>query len=142
LRKHLLMRLATGLSKNLGIIAGITGLIFWCVPASAESQSEPISGSVCLGPHLGKVREKNEFQRLYLRIGDSGEIHFNPSQNARIVANNLHPHKTYRVTVYFDSKPVNSWPLRLDTLKSNMVIIWRSAGAWRMEPTDKCEWRW
>ena len=78
MRKHLLKRLATGLSKNLGIIAGISGLILWCAPAWAESQSEPISGSVCLGPHLGKVREKNEFQRLYLRIGDSGKIYFDP----------------------------------------------------------------
>ena len=97
--------------------------------------------------HLGKAREQDEFKRLYLKIGSSDEIHFDPSQKARIVASNLDLHKTYRVKVFFDSQLVESWPLRFDKLgvaklNSAMVIIWRDAGAWRMEPVEKCEWRW
>jgi len=127
-------------SVDLRIIAwAFLGIFLWSAPAYVFSQSMPASGSVCLGPYLGKVRIEHEFQRLYLRIGESGKIHFDPSQKTRIVLNNLDLHKTYSVKVFFDAKPVESWALNFDKLKSVMVIIWRSAGAWRMEPVEKCE---
>jgi len=98
-------------------------------------------GSVCLGPFLSVVLYEPS-KRPYLTIGDYGPFHFDQSsQPTRLVAEGLDLNKTYRVKVHFDGKVVTSWDLNFKNLNTDMVYIWRSKGAWRMEPitNSKCE---
>jgi hypothetical protein len=98
-------------------------------------------GSVCLGPFLSVVFYE-PLKRPFLTIGDYGPFHFDQkSQPTRLVAEGLDLNKPYIVKVHFGGKVVTSWKLNFEKLNADMVYIWRSKGAWRMEPitNGKCE---
>ena len=98
-------------------------------------------GSVCLGPFLSIVLYEPS-KRPYLTIGDYGPFHFDQvNQPTRLVAEEFDLNKTYKVKVHFGGKVVTSWDLNFEKLGTDMVCIWRSTGAWRMEPitNGKCE---
>jgi hypothetical protein len=96
--------------------------------------------SVCLGPYLSIVL--NDEQHVSLTIGDSKRIYIKSRDDLpKIVAENLDSTMRYRVRIYYDNKVVESWHIDFKKLQCKMVRIWRSAGAWRMEPvpSNTCE---
>ena len=100
-------------------------------PISAFAEGK---GSVCLGPFLSIILYENS-KRPFLTIGHYGPFYFDQAnQPTRLVAEGLDLNKTYKVKVHFDGKVVTSWDLNFEKLGTDMVCIWRSKGAWRMEP--------
>jgi hypothetical protein len=95
-------------------------------------------GSVCLGPFLGKAASEYEpSTQPYVTIGDSGPFHFEQrpgNQSPVLIIEGLALEKTHTVKVHFKGKIVESWGLNFEKVGSNSVRIWRSAGAWRMDP--------
>ena len=78
--------------------------------------------------------------RLYLKINDSEKLYFNRPYKGPVLEN-LNLNKDHIVKVYFDDQIVISWILSYSKLKTQSVIIWRSAGSWRMEAVEesKCK---
>ncbi len=96
-------------------------------------------GKVCFGKNLAKPYSEHT-DRLYLKIDDSQKLYFNESHKGPVLKN-LDVNKDHMVKVYFDDQLSKSWPLNFSKLNTQSVIIWRSAGSWRMEPTlgSKCK---
>lgn len=91
-------------------------------------------GTVCLGKNLSKVSSEHS-DRLYIKIGDSSRIYFlRPYSGPGIVLKNLDIKKDFSVSIFFDDEVTQSWKLNFSKLKTESVLIWRSAGSWRMEP--------
>lgn len=98
--------------------------------------SNETKGTVCLGKNLALPDEEHS-DRLYLRVDDSPRLYFvRPYRGPRVVARNLDVHKEHSVRVYFDHQEVQSWKLNFTILNTDSVLVWRSSGAWRMEPND------
>jgi hypothetical protein len=92
-------------------------------------------GTVCFGKNLAKPYSEHT-DRIYIKIDNSDMLYFNrPSEGA--VLTGLDINKNHMVKVYFDNQLVRSWPLSFSDLGSYSVIIWRSSGSWRMEPSDE-----
>ena len=92
-------------------------------------------GKVYFGKNLAKPSSEHT-DRLYLKINDSEKLYFN-RPHKRPVSENLDLNKDHIVKVYFDDQIVISWILNYSKLKTQSVIIWRSAGSWRMEPVEE-----
>ena len=92
-------------------------------------------GKVFFGKNLAKPASEHT-DRLYLKINDSKILYFNRKHKGPVLEN-LNLNKDHIVKVYFDDEIGGSWILNFSKLKSTSVIIWRSAGSWRMEPLEK-----
>ena len=90
-------------------------------------------GKVCLGPFLSKVWYEPS-TRPYLTIGKHGPFRFEQGSQSSQLIKGLNLKETYKVKVHFKGEVVSSWNINFDKAGSNTVRIWRSAGAWRMEP--------
>jgi hypothetical protein len=112
-------------------------LLFLLFSTSAAASDE--LGKVCFGKNLAKPHSEHT-DRVYLRIDDSNKLYFNRPNDGPVLAS-LDINKNHMVKVYFDDQLVRSWPLNFSKLGSRSVIIWRSAGSWRMEPVEesKCK---
>jgi len=91
-------------------------------------------GKVCFGKNLAKPSSEHT-DRLYLKIDDSEKLYFN-RQHTSPVLDNLDINTDHIVKVYFDDQVSISWKLNFSKLNTQSVIIWRSAGSWRMEPAE------
>jgi hypothetical protein len=91
-------------------------------------------GKVCFGKNLAKPFSEHT-DRLYLKIDDSDKLYFN-RQHSGPVIDNLYINTDHIVKVYFDDQVCKSWILNFSKLNTQRVIIWRSAGSWRMEPAE------
>ena len=95
-----------------------------------------VKGTVCLGKNLSIVISEHS-KRLYLTVSESDKIFFRrPFLQPVISVQNLALNKDHLVKVYFDGKVVRSWGLNFSELNASTVVIWRSKGAWRMEPIE------
>lgn len=92
-------------------------------------------GKVFFGKNLAKPYSEHT-DRIYLKIDDSKKLYFNRKQEGPVLEN-LSLNKDYIVKIYFDDKIVQSWILNFSKLKSKSVVIWRSAGSWRMEALEE-----
>jgi hypothetical protein len=92
-------------------------------------------GKVCFGRNLAKVYSEHTDQ-LYLKIDDSKKLFFNSPHDGPVL-DNLDLDQDHMIKVYFGDQLVSSWPLNFSHLNTKSVIIWRSAGSWRMEPVDE-----
>jgi len=92
-------------------------------------------GKVYFGKNLAKPASEYT-DRLYLKIDDSEKLYFNRKYEGPVLEN-LDLNKDHIVKVYFDDEIGRSWILNFSKIKTKSVVIWRSAGAWRMEPIDK-----
>jgi hypothetical protein len=112
-------------------------LLFLLLSSSAVANDRV--GKVCFGKNLAKPLSEHT-DRVYLKIDDSDKLYFNRPHNGPVLAG-LDINKNHTVKVYFDNQLVRSWPLNFSEQGSHSVIIWRSAGSWRMEPSDesKCK---
>ena len=91
-------------------------------------------GKVYFGKNLAKPASEYT-DRLYLKIDDSKKLYFNRKREGPVLEN-LDMNKDYIIKVYFDDKIGSSWILNFSKLKTKSVVIWRSAGSWRMEPLE------
>jgi hypothetical protein len=106
--------------------------------ADAQDQkSTGAPGSVCTGVFLVFI-DRTDGPGVYMTIGNSEKFYFKHPNT--VVLNNLDLHKTYVVRIFDGDKQTDSWKLRFDRLKANMVTIWRSPGYWHMDPnpSGKC----
>ena len=100
------------------------------------ASSNELGGAVCLGPNLSKVAAEHSDQ-LYLTVSDSANIYFErPYTGPSLVVTGLDMSSTHLIKVYFGGKLAESWMLNFHMLKTSSVLIWREAGAWRMEPNQ------
>jgi len=113
-----------------GLLIKYNLLLFCLLATAVEANSH--SGTVCFGKNLAKPSSEHT-DRLYLKIDDSEKLYFNRPQNGPVLAN-LDINRTHMVKVYFDDQLGKSWTLNYSKLNTQSVIIWRSAGSWRMEP--------
>jgi hypothetical protein len=102
---------------------------------STSSLANDYSGEVFFGKNLAKPASEHT-DRLYLRIDDSKIQYFNRKHEGPVFEN-LDLEKDYIVKVYFDDELCCSWIMNFSKMKTKSVIIWRSAGSWRMEPFEK-----
>jgi hypothetical protein len=121
------------------IVRGLAWLLHGAVALALLTPSvaaDEATGYVCLGKNHAKTgRERT--RRLYLTIDDSERLFFDPpGSKARIVVDNLTLDADHWVRVYFDGEVVRSWRLNFSALGARGALIWRSSGAWRMEPTS------
>jgi hypothetical protein len=89
------------------------------------------TGSVYFGKNLAKPLDEHT-DKLYLKIDNSEKLYFNRKHDGPVLEN-LDLNKDHAVNVYFDDKVVQSWILNYSKLNTHAVLIWRSAGSWRME---------
>ena len=101
---------------------------------SANAAASGDMGKVFFGKNLAKVSTEHT-DRLYLKINDSEKLYFNRKHEGPVLEG-LDLNKDYVVKVYFDDRIVQSWVLNFSKLKVQNLVIWRSAGAWRMEPWE------
>lgn len=88
-------------------------------------------GEVRFGGNLAKPWNEHS-DKLYLIIGNSERLYFNRLKNSSVLSS-LDTQVDHVVKVYFDSQLAESWILNFSALKTRCVVIWRSAGSWRME---------
>ena len=91
-------------------------------------------GKVYFGENLAKSYSEHT-DSLKIQINDSDKYLFNAKYSDSVVSN-LNLNETHIVKVFFDGVLVQSWKLNFKKLKTNSVVIWRSAGSWRMEPAE------
>lgn len=108
-------------------------LLLWLFSISAVANDKV--GKVCFGKNLGKPHREHT-DRLYLQIDDSEKLYFNRPHDGPVLSN-LDTNIDHVVKVYFDGNIGKSWILNFSKLNTQSVIIWRSAGSWRMESTDE-----
>lgn len=106
-------------------------LIMFLVFATSVGAS-PNTGSVYLGKNLSKSLSEHT-DRLYITIDNSPQIYFNTSSTEPVMEN-LNLDQNHIVRIFFDDQQVESWIFNFSQLNTKAIIIWRSAGAWRMEP--------
>lgn len=94
--------------------------------------ADDTKGAVCSGFYGPFQIQTNEMKRVYFTVGDSPKLFFDKPET--VVLDGLDLHKTYKVRVFYDDKPIESWKLRFDALKVHMVTVWRSPGYWHMDP--------
>ena len=92
-------------------------------------------GKVFFGKNLAKPYSEHT-DRIYLKIDDSEKLYFNRKQEGPVLEN-LNLNKDHIVKVYFDDELARSWILNFLKLKTRSVVIWRSAGAWRMDALEE-----
>ncbi len=92
-------------------------------------------GKVYFGKNLAKPFSEHT-DRLYLKIDDSDKLFFNREYSGPVI-DKLNLNTDHIVKVYFDDQVARSWKLNFSKINTHSVIIWRSAGSWRMEPADK-----
>jgi hypothetical protein len=109
----------------------IIALLILSTPIWANDEG----GKVYFGKNLAKPASEYT-DRLYLKIDDSEKLYFNRKHKGPVLEN-LDLNKDHIVKVYFDDKIGRSWKLNFSKLKTKSVVIWRSAGSWRMEPLEK-----
>jgi hypothetical protein len=102
-----------------------------------DQKSTGATGSVCTGVFLVFVSPQDS-GGVHMTVGNSEKFYFNHPNT--VVLNNLDLHKTYIVRIFDGDKQADSWKLRFDRLKANMVTVWRSPGYWHMDPnpSGKC----
>ena len=113
----------------------IKHIIFALLIFSTSVSANDNVGKICFGKNLAKPASEHT-DRLYLKINDSKKLYFNRPYKGPVLEN-LYLDKDHIVKVYFDDQLVTSWILSYSKLKTQSVIIWRSAGSWRMEPVDE-----
>lgn len=114
-------------------------IIIFIIFSSLSAYAGGKTGSVCLGPNLSVVLHDRD--HVTLSIGDVKGIKFAKDNSAKIVAKGLDRSKVYKVTVYYDGEPVESWDLDFRKLGSNMALIWRGKGAYKMTAAPRgCTW--
>lgn len=99
--------------------------------------SDNNGGKVFFGKNLAKPASEHT-DRLYLKINDSKKLYFNRKYEGPVMEN-LDLNKDHIIKVYFDDQATISWVLNFSKLKTKSVVIWRSAGSWRMKPLEKYE---
>lgn len=113
----------------------IKKIIIVLIILSASSFANDNAGKVFFGKNLAKPASEHT-DRLYLKINDSEKLYFNRKYEGPVLEN-LDLNKNHIVKVYFDDEIGRSWVLNFSKLKTKSVIIWRSAGSWRMEPLEE-----
>ena len=91
-------------------------------------------GNVFFGINLAKALIEHT-DSIYLKINDSKKLYFNKNYQGPVLEN-LDLNKDHIVRVYFGEKIAQSWILNFSKLQTQSVVIWRSAGAWRMDPKE------
>jgi hypothetical protein len=125
----------TRIQQTAVLLLALTALLA-CADAEGQKSTEP-TGSVCTGVFLVFISPENS-RGVHITVGDSEKFYFNHPNT--VVLNNLDVHKTYVVRIFDGDRQTDSWKLRFDRLKANMVTIWRSPGYWHMDPnpSGKC----
>jgi hypothetical protein len=98
------------------------------------------AGEVCLGNNLSKVAEEHT-HLLQVQVDDLPPAYFaRPYLGPTKIANDLNETITHSIKVYFNGKVVKSWLLDFNSFATGSVLIWRSAGSWRMDSNEagKC----
>lgn len=102
-----------------------------CCLMPVSSMTEEKYGKVCFGKNLSKVADEHS-DRLYLKIDNSKKLYFNRKHDGAVLAN-LDLARDHVVKVYFGDQLGMSWKFNFTKRKTRRVLIWRSAGSWRME---------
>ena len=113
----------------------ITSQILLILLFSTSVFADENGGKVFFGENLAKPYSEHT-DRIYLKIDDSEKLYFNRKQEGPVLEN-LSLNKDHMVKVYFDDKLARSWILNFSKLKTKSVVIWRSAGAWRMDALEE-----
>jgi hypothetical protein len=98
------------------------------------------AGEVCLGNNLSKIADEHT-HLLQIQVDDLPPAYFaRPYLGPKQIAKNLNETKTHSIKVYFNGNVVKSWSLEFNSFTSGSVLIWRSAGSWRMDLNEvgKC----
>lgn len=97
------------------------------------------SGKICFGKNYSKIAGEHG-NSVYLKIDKSDEIYFNVNYAGPATAG-LDLNLEHNIEIYYEGMLVKSWQLNFSKLGQNQVVIWRSAGSWRMKPVDvgECE---
>jgi hypothetical protein len=99
---------------------------------SSTVRANDFSGKICFGHNLAKPYIEHT-DSLYLRIDGSQKLYFNKVREGPVL-DDLDLDMDHVVSVYVDGELGVSWRLNFRQLKTGTVLIWRSAGSWRMEP--------
>ena len=122
--------------RNKGHIVNRALIIIAIMVSTQSSLAEEAGGIICLGNNLAKVADENS-RRLHLQIDDSSNIYFKkPYNDPELAAKDLSITADHTIKVFFDGNVVQSWTLNFARLNTNSVVVWRSAGAWRMDAID------
>lgn len=97
------------------------------------------AGKVCFGKNNAKIAHEHT-DSLFITVGDSRKLFFNQKYVGAALYN-LNLDQDHLVQIYLDGAKSTSWVLNFNDLKTDAVIITRSAGAWRMDPitADECK---
>ena len=110
-------------------------IIFMLLLFSISAFADNDMGRVFFGKNYAKPLSEHT-DRLYLRINESAKLYVNRRDEGPFLED-LDLNADHVVSVYFDDKIVQSWILNFSDLKTREVLIWRSAGAWRMAPLSE-----
>ncbi len=91
-------------------------------------------GIVCFGKNLAKPFSEHT-DRLFIRIDDSEKLYFNRSYDGPVL-DDLDLKTDHIAKVYFDDQVALSWKFNYSDLNTQVVVIWRAAGSWRMESLE------
>ena len=114
-----------------GAVLKMAHLLLILLLFSTSVSANEDTGSVYFGQNLAKPFDEHT-DRIYLKIDNSEKLYFNRKYDGPVLEN-LDLNKDHDVKVYFDNKVVQSWILNYSKRKTHSVLIWRSAGSWRME---------
>ncbi len=113
-------------------------LLSFCIPCELYAESfvperhaaAAKVGAICAGPDYSKALPDKD---IYIKI-DNGEKQIFSGARGKILFHNLNLDKKYLIRIFKDNTQFSSLKLEFVKFKTNFVMIWKSSGAWRMDP--------
>lgn len=107
-------------------------------PVSTHPQNAA-KGAICLGPDLSPAPRPK--QSVFVQIEGRQSIDFYEKMY-KIAYDDLDLNKVYIIKWVYQGKPFVSWKVDFRKLNTNMVMVWKAYGTWKMEAIDdgRCVW--
>lgn len=105
--------------------------------APTHLASDP-TGAICLGPDLSKAYPASD---IFVSIKGVGKKLFSGSSET-IAFDKLDINKEHTVDLIQGTKKFDSIRIDFKKSKTNFVVLWKAAGAWKVIPVggEKCTW--
>lgn len=107
------------------------------ISASEHAASE-VQGAICIGPDHSKARSTEE---IFVKVDGAEKKSYSKSEGL-ILFKDLDLDKIHTVHLLVGNKSFLTLAVDFKKLKTNFVILWKAAGAWKLLPVGgtKCEW--
>ncbi len=102
---------------------------------------EATTGAICIGPDLSKIASLDDGLDNFIQIDQFKKVNFHQAFE-KIAFENLDLGKSHRVKLLKGKKVIHSFKINFMEMKTNFILVWKAAGAWKAIPIsgETCKW--